>query len=155
MACRINNYDAKTDVYIADLDGGNAKVLMKDMPQYRWYSSDGTYLYVSDCSECLDKIYHSDAYKENINDLSGVAYDFKMQVDVYDKDMNIVDSVKPPFYSFPTEPAYGTGDRMYVTVEDDAGLSLQYWDKTKLGTYHGDEFDLVEVGRITEGSQQE
>lgn len=145
-----HTYDTVTDVYIADLDGSNAKTLFKDMPLYRWYTSDGTYLYVSNCGECLDKIFHSDAYKENINDLSNMQYDFKMQVDVYDHNMELVDTMEPPFHTFPTEPVYGIGDRMYVQTADESGVSLEYWDKTKIGTYHGSEYQLTKAGIIGE-----
>lgn len=150
-----HEYDTIEDVYIADMDGSNAEILLKDMPMYRWYTSDGTYLYVSNCAECLDKIYHSDEFHENKNNLSNMKWDYKLQVDVYNKDMELVDSLEVPYHGIPQEPVYGIGERMYVNTQDDSGVYLEYWDKTKLGTYQGDEYELVEVGKITDVSEEE
>ena len=117
------------------------------MPSYRWYSSDGEYLYVSNCPECLDKFYHSDEFKNNIKNAKKLKYDFEMKVDVYDRNKKLIDTVEPPFHKSPTEPVYCAGDKMYVTVMSDSGdgFSVEYWDKKKLGTYQGKEYQLTEV----------
>ena len=145
-------YDATTDVYIADLDGTNAMVLMKDMPIYRNYYSDGTYLFVSNAPECADKIIQSPEYQNNIAALENRKWDYKVNVDVYDENMEFVDSVEPPFRGIlPYEPVYGIGDRVYVQIEEDSGekISIQYWDKTKLGTYNGSKYELIKVCELT------
>ncbi|MBD5089341.1 MAG: hypothetical protein HDT30_11135 [Clostridiales bacterium] len=140
-------YDATEDVYIADLDGTNAEILLKDIPMYYQFYSDGNYLYVSNCRECEIKIYDSLEYQNNMNNLENMKWDFKLHVDVYNQDMELVDSVEPPFHDFPYEPDYGIGDRVYVKIEDESGdgVSIQYWDKTKIGTYHGDEYKLTKL----------
>lgn len=144
-----HQYDVTTDVYIADLDGANAAVLLKDMPAYRIYSSDGNYLYVSDCSEVLDKIYHSSEYQKKIQNGEKIeaVNDFAVHIDVYDKEMQLVDRMESPFKNFPNELPYGIGDRAYALIENDArdGRYLKYWDKTKIGTYHGNTFEYREV----------
>lgn len=146
------HYDSTTDVYIADLDGSNAEVLIKDVPMYRVCSSDGTYLYVSDYSECITKIVHSSEFKKALenNTISSLKWDYKVNVDIYDKDMELVDSVTSPFHNasaLPTEPSYGIGDKMYIQVANESGdgVSIQYWDKTKIGTYHGSEYKLTKL----------
>lgn len=138
--------DATADVYIADLNGSNAEVLLKDMPMYRSFSSDGNYLYVSNWSECTAKIVLSPEFQESLSD--NTKWDYKVNVDIYDKNMNLVDSVEPPFRDdLPSEQVYGIGDRMYVQVEDESNgqISIQYWDKSKIGTYHGGEYQLTHV----------
>lgn len=144
-----HQYDVTTDVYIADLDGANAAVLLKDMPSYRMYSSDGNYLYVSDCSEALDKIYHSSEYQKKIQNGEKIkaVNDFIVHIDVYDKEMQLVDRMESPFKNFPNELPYGIGDREYALIENDAGDGkvLKYWDKTKIGTYQGNIFEYIEV----------
>lgn len=148
MDCeKIHQYDTTNNVYIADLDGQNATILMKDMPAYRQYSSDGTYLYVSDCPEALDRIYSDSDYQYNINHNVEVDYDFTVNIDVYDKDMELVDHMQSPIKSFPTELPYGIGDRMYVLEynENDDGFNIIYWDKTKLGTYQGQEYSFTKL----------
>lgn len=140
-------FDATEDVYIADLDGSNAEVLLEDIPMHYKTYSDGTYLYVSNCNECLDKIFSSPEYEENINNLKNVKWDFKLHVDVYNQNMELVDSIEPPFHDWPYEPNYGIGDRVYVQQENKSGngVSIQYWDKTKIGTYHGSEYKLTKL----------
>lgn len=143
-------FDATEDVYIADLDGSNIEVLLKDMPMYHSFSSDGTYLYVSNWSECSAKIIHSPEFRENLSDdMENMKWDYKVNVDIYDKDMKLVDSVEPPFHDgLPrNESAYGIGDRMYIQVANESGdgVSIQYWDKTKIGTYHGSEYKLTQL----------
>lgn len=148
MDCaKIHEYDTTNHVYIADLDGRNATVLMKDMPSYRQYSSDGTYLYVSDCPEALDRIYSDSDYQYNINHNVEVEYNFTVNIDVYDKDMELVDRMQSPIKSFPTELPYGSGDRMYVLEHNGDGerFSILYWDKTKLGTYQGKEYSFTQL----------
>lgn len=138
-----NRYDATEDVYIADLDGTNAVVLMEDMSMYRWYSSDGNYLYVSNTPECLDTIYQD----YDPNDDTEKKYEFVQILDVYDKNMELVDSMQAPFHTFPTEPVYGIGDKMYILIQNDTrdGIQIECWDKTKIGTYHGKEYELTKV----------
>ena len=137
-----HQYDLKSDVYLAELDGTNATIFMEDMPSYRWYSSDGTYLYVSDCPEALDRIYHSSDYQYNINQGIKVKHDFTVNIDVYDKNKELVDRMKSPIKDFPTELPYGIGNRMYALQYNETGdgCNIVYWDKTKLGTYKGKEY---------------
>lgn len=137
-------YDAASDLYIADLDGNNAEVLLKDIPQYRWISSDGTYLYISDCPEQLTRIYHNSS---NSDEDPEQKQDAPVTVEVYDRDMKLADTMQAPFHKFPHEPAYGMGDRMYLWRLNDAGDSavLSYLDKSDIGTCHGEEYRLTEV----------
>ena len=143
-----HDYTATKDVYMAELDGTNATVLIKDMPIYRWYSSDGNYLYVSNCPEALDRIYSDPDYIDNMNNNVDVEYDFTVTIDVYDKNMNLVDTMQSPFKDFPAETAYGIGDKMYVAVRKEAGdeVTIEYWDKNELGTIKGKEFSLAKIG---------
>lgn len=148
MDCeKLHQYDAKSNVYTADLDGKNVTVLLKDMPAYREYSSDGTYLYISDCVEALDRIYSDPKYQYNTNHDIKKKYDFTVKIDVYDKKMKRVDQMESPIKSFPTELPYGIGERMYVLEKDKSGngVSLAYWDKKKLGTYHGKEYTFTKL----------
>ena len=74
-------------------------------------------------------------------------YDFTLNIDIYDRDMNLVDTVQAPFHSSPYEPSYGSGDRMYVQVSEESGdtFAIEYWDKTKIGTYQGEEYQLTRI----------
>lgn len=141
-----HQYDAVVDVYMADLDGTNAAVLLEDMPIYRWYSSDGDYLYISNCPENQDKIFNAEDFDSNVDEREK-KHDFEEIVDIYDRNMELVDSVQAPFHTFPTEPVYGIGDRMYIMIDNDSGdgIKLEYWDKTKIGTYQGKEYQLTEL----------
>lgn len=144
---KLHQYDVTREVYIADLDGTNAAVLLEDRPVYRWYSSDGTYLYESDCSEALDRIYHDPDYQYNINHGVEVEYDATVNIAVYDKNMKLVDRMQSPIKDFPTELPYGIGDRMYVLENNEMGdgVNIIYWDKTKLGTYQGKEYSFTKL----------
>ena len=74
-------------------------------------------------------------------------YDFTLNIDIYDRDMNLVDTVQAPYHSSPYEPSYGSGDRMYVQVSEESGdtFAIEYWDKTKSGTYQGEEYQLTRI----------
>ena len=141
------DYDTKTNVYIANLDGTDAKVLLKDMPMYRWFTSDGNYLYVSDCPENIDKIVSSAEFKENSDTEQKLSFQFTTHVDVYDKDMKLIDSMVAPYRDWPYEPAYGIGDQLFLLQQNDAGdkMELYCWDKTQIGSYHGKKYEYKKI----------
>ena len=139
-----HDYDTETNVYIANLDGTDAKVLLENIPMYRWISSDGNYLYVSDCSENMDKVIAKSVSEKTSDEEK--TYQFTTHVDVYDKNMKLVDSMVAPYKDLPTEPAYGIGNRMYIQTynKTEDGMKIMYWDKSKIGTYHGKTYEFTE-----------
>jgi len=116
------------DVYIAELDGSNLELFMKDVPKYTKFTNDGTYLYRTNAYEVA----------------RGYAERDELMYEVYNKQLEKVDTFKPMttliFYDvFPV----GT-DVMYLTYsnpdEDDPYWGVVRWDK-KIGTYQGGPID--------------
>lgn len=145
-----HQYDKTTNLYIADLDGNNPSVLLNDVPAYQVYSSDGDYLYVSNVAELEDRVFHSEAYKKKLE--AGEDYVAKenvaVKIKIYDRDMNLVDEMKTKKMDFPRELPYGIGNRQYVINQDGDKITLKYWDKNNIGTYHGDTFEYTPIAEM-------
>ncbi len=110
--------DGKTNSYIADLDGSNVELFQKDIIQGERYISDGKYLYISDSIF----VFVGNAEKASYR--------------VYDKDMNLVDTLGMPF-SVDQEIGMEEGAYVFWENEDSTGVDLTFFDKSTLGTYHG------------------
>lgn len=131
--------------YIADLDGSNAEVFMEDIGQGFTFLSDGKYLYLSNLNMVCRGFDKEDAsYK------------------IYDKNLNLADTVKVPFQSPWGDVAIGTPEAMYMnykkkesgegkvnnqkgTEEEESEWGVSYWDKSKIGTYDGSTFEMTEI----------
>lgn len=116
------------DWYIEELDGSNPEIFMKDIPKYTKFTSDRTYLYLTNAYAVARGSAERDA----------------LMYEVYNKDLEKVDTFKPMtnliFYDiFPV----GT-DVMYLPYsnpdEDNPYWGVVRWDK-KIGTYQGDPID--------------
>lgn len=130
--------------YIADLDGSNAEMFMEDVGQGLMFHSDGKYLYLS-----------------NIN-MVWRGYDKSEECyKIYNKDLNLVDTVKLPFKPPFGDVSVGTSESMYLNYEktksgkkeEDGGeekmekdeWGVMYWDKGNIGSYHGDAFEMTHI----------
>ncbi|RKI42800.1 hypothetical protein D7V86_04775 [bacterium D16-51] len=131
--------------YIADLDGTNAEVFMEGVGQGLAFLSDGKYLYLS-----------------NINMVYQGHDKGKRTYKIYDKNLKLVDTVK-----LPVEPiadiAIGTPEFMYILEgtgngekapedetetkegQEETEWGVSYWDKSKIGSYQGDTFELTDI----------
>lgn len=120
-------------VYIAELDGGEPRPLLEDIPQVSYFFSDGEYLYLFDdwMPEIDDWLTNPGLYT------------------VYDKDLNIVDTFRAPVmpHGRPVRLPVGEKDRMYYLYEDEENdtWSLMYWDKSGIGSYHGKTISMTEI----------
>ena len=155
-----HEYDKTTNLYIADLDGKNPSILLKDVPQYQRYSSDGEYLYSSNSVEVLDRLFHSEEYKKKLK--AGEEYCVKeelaVQIKIYDKDMKLVDEIQtPPNKELPHELPYGIGNRQYVIAKEKDKVILKYWDKEKIGNYHGDTMKYTKIAEteVAQNSEED
>ncbi len=118
------------DWYIAELDGSNAQVFMKDIPQGEWLFSDGRYLYRSNKSLVERGI----VQQEN-------------PYLVYDEDLEAIDSFRFPFQIY-LDPPIGAADRMYIQYrgeEDDGTWGVRYWDKSVIGRCGGSTVEMKEI----------
>lgn len=130
--------------YIADLDGTNAEIFMEGVGQGLTFLSDGKYLYLS-----------------NINMVYQGHDKGKRTYKIYDKNLKLVDTV-----GMPVEPiadiAIGTPEFMYIYRDTGIGgkesegeteaeegkeaeWGISYWDKSKIGSYHGDAFEMTDI----------
>lgn len=127
--------------YMADLDGTHKKVFMERVEQGMKFFSDGKYLYLS-----------------NLNLVQSGKEKGNGKYKIYDKDLKMVDSVTLPFDMAYGAPAIGDSKRMYMLyekeLEDDKGeeteneeveWGVSYWDKSKIGSYHGDAFEMTDI----------
>ena len=120
-------------VYLAELDGGNPMPLLENIPQAGYFMSDGEYLYLFDdwMPEIDDWLANPGLYT------------------VYDKDLNIVDTFRAPVMpnGRPVRLPVGEKNRMYYLYEDKENdiWSVMCWDKSKIGSYHGETFSMTEI----------
>lgn len=134
--------DYVNTVYLADLDGSNAEVFMENIPQGTQFISDGQYLYLSNSS------------------LVSSGYGETQQYQVYDANLKLVDTLGMPSESFfhPEmsflnflDPEIGPADGMYMFLkkEDGSGAELSYFDKSTIGTYHGETIQYTKIADWT------
>ncbi len=128
--------------YAADLDGSNIEVFMENIGQGLLFLSDGKYLYLS-----------------NLNMVSRGYDKGEGTYKIYDKDLNLVDTVKVPFKPSFGDVAIGTSKYMYFNYvkeksdkeaeEEKNGEEVEWgvscWDKSKIGSYHRDAFDMTDI----------
>lgn len=147
------DYMEPTTWYIADLDGSDVEGFMEDedIGQGLMFLSDGKYLYLSNVNMVwrgYDK--GEETYK------------------IYDKNLELVDTVKLPFKPSFGDVAVGTPETMYLnyektesdkeeTDEEKADIGkeegeeketewgVMYWDKSKIGSYHGSAFETTDI----------
>lgn len=128
-------------VYSANLDGSDPQIFMENFPQGDQILSDGKYLYLTN---------HNRVTRMGGGD---VLYQ------VLDEDLNEVDTFTMP-YEWPCYIRIGDPDMrfdIYYETEgaedenvdmDDAvitGWGVNCWDKTTIGSYHGEPFAYTEI----------
>ena len=120
------------------------EVFMENIGQGLLFLSDGKYLYLS-----------------NINMVYQGHDKGKRTYKIYDKNLKLVDTV-----GMPVEPiadiAIGTPEFMYIYRDTGIGgkesegeteaeegkeaeWGISYWDKSKIGSYHGDAFEMTDI----------
>ncbi len=110
--------DGISNSYTANLDGSNVEVFQKEKVQGEVYISDGKYLYISN-SPLVVRGYEEEEYYH-----------------VYDQEMNLIDTMKMPFEGDP-EVGMEEGAYIFWLNDDNTGVELDFFDKSKIGTYQG------------------
>ena len=125
-----------SDYYIAELDGSNPELFMKDIPYYYKFASDGIYLYLTNV----------DAVVEGSENEDVIIYE------VYNKEREKIDVFQPttklrfygilPLGTNAMYLQYSSGD------ENDPSWGIVRWDK-QIATYHGEPIDkdIVDIPR--------
>lgn len=114
--------------YTAALDGSDLKLFRDDVPYEYNFSSDGKYLYMN----------NSFAVDNGLSDEEEIYL-------VYDSNGEQIDSFRLPFDSY-LAIAPGDPDRYYsVYYTDDSQWGVMYWDKSGIGSYHGNEFQVTDI----------
>lgn len=117
----------KVDIYIAELDGSDSKVLLEDVPQGFRMMADDNYLYLTNTALVIRGEAEQQIYQ------------------VYDTDMQLVDTMEIT-YLMPYDGAIGDANGFYFfkgVGEDD--IDLVYFDKSTIGTYQGAPFSYTKV----------
>ena len=123
--------DYKMPVYIANLDGTNPKILFESMEQGKEFFSDGKYLYISNCGLVEEKL------------------EKKIFYDVYDGNLNKVDTFGMP-YSSVQDVTIGEEAGLYFTMtrKGMTGTTLEYFDKSKIGTCNKKAFPIEDIAYV-------
>ncbi len=116
--------DDKKDIYISNLDGTNSELIYYDVDEFIQYTSDGEYLYCSNAK----KLY---AYEEEL----------PVQIQIYDKQLNVIDEFKLPFIYYGHMGYY---DNLYITLfhTGENIYTLEKFDKSQIGNINGEEIIL-------------
>ena len=114
---------AKGHVYMSDLDGGNPEVILEDVPQGTRLIADEDYLYLANTAFVIREGEERQIYQ------------------VYDKEMQLVDSIGIP-YTSPKDREIGYAEGFYYlkNISDDK-IALVYFDKSTIGTHQGKDFE--------------
>lgn len=115
--------DEPTDIYCAEPDGSNPRIVLSNVPLFYMLQSDGKYFYTNNFSmyETFGK-----SEKEPIQAMFA-----------YDTDLKQVDTIGYPENDQWEIPAIGGQNYYYEHFSDDEGWGLKVWDKSLIGTYNG------------------
>ncbi|MCM1104852.1 MAG: hypothetical protein NC409_12195 [Clostridium sp.] len=121
-------------LYIADLDGSNAEVLMEDVPMGYNVRSDGRYLYLTN------------SFMATMGEIGQMDYEEEKKFWVYDENLNLADTfVLPEIRLFGTPPI-GDPEQMFIIYRDDNdGWGLLRFDKSAIGSCGGAEIGLTVI----------
>ncbi len=136
----INQTYGDIRIYVTDLDGSNPELLMDDVPYGTYIYSDETWLYMTN--------YYAMVMGE----------DDEQYYKVYDSGLNLVDTFVSPFESV-WSTCIGMAEGTYfwtvgsgsIAVDEDGNttgyrsMTLQFFDKSDIGTLDGAEFTYSEV----------
>ena len=118
---------AKTDIYIAELNGSDAKILLSDVPQGCRIMTDDDYLYLTNTALVIRGEEEKQIYQ------------------VYNKELQLVDTMEVP-YTIPNDIAMGDEKGFYffkgISEED---VDLLFFDKSTIGTYQGAPFSYTKI----------
>lgn len=138
----LNSFDfasdapANNDWYVAELDGSNPEIFMRDIPRYSLFASDGTYLYLTNAHKVARG-------KEEADNLT---------YEVFDKNLEKIDTFKPPTTIVFNEILPLGTDTMYLQYsggdENSTDWGVLRWDK-QIGTYQGSPIDkdIIDIPR--------
>ncbi len=125
-------------LYIADLDGSNMEVFLEDAVYGDYYYSDGKYLYVSNYALVARGLEEEEYFQ------------------VYDSDMNLVDTFTIPFDGT-WNVGIGREEGIYFwtygenDLDEDGetilSMSLNLFDKGSIGSLDGGAFEYSEVAK--------
>lgn len=125
------DYGSESAYYLTELDGTNPVLYKKDGKFGEQSFSDGKYLYINNSLLLLDK-------------------DATEIYQVYDKDLNLVDTMKFPFRGF-GNPPIGDQDLMLFTIQENENenvCDIEYLDKNNIGKHNGEIFKLENLNSI-------
>lgn len=113
----------KEHVYMSDLDGRNPEVILEDVEQGTRLIADEDYLYLANTAFVIREGEERQIYQ------------------VYDKEMQLVDSIGIP-YTSPKDREIGYADGFYYfnRISEDK-IALLYFDKSTIGTHQGKDFE--------------
>ena len=119
------------NIYMMDLDGGNPRIVLRDIPQGYYIGSDGRYFY-------LTNAFNTAFGKKELDPVKTFW--------VYDADFQLVDTFTVPdtavgFF----DPPLGEPDCQYLTVQEEDRWGLQIWEKSGIGSYDGAAYEQKTV----------
>lgn len=132
--------------YTVSLDGTDVQPLFES-PNLSRIFADEKYLYVTDSIGWPDELgtYH-DVYDENLNKIDSFKvpsfFDVDLPVGTAQRVISVFESSKPPADTGPDSIHIPNG---FVDGESVSCWGVMIWDKSKLGTYNGGEisFDMI------------
>lgn len=120
-------FHGEVDVYMAELDGSNPRIILEDVKQGTRLIADENYLYLSNTAFVLREGEERQIYQ------------------VYDKELQLVDSIGIPYTSAKDrEIGYADGFYYFKNMGEDK-MALVFFDKSTIGTHQGKDFVYEEV----------
>ncbi|MBP3678101.1 MAG: hypothetical protein J6I97_07135 [Agathobacter sp.] len=118
---------AKTDIYISELDGSDAKVLLEDVLQGSRILTDEKYIYLTNTAFVIRGEEEKQIYQ------------------VYNTQMQLVDTIEM-IYTTPSDRAIGDASGFYFFMEvNEDDVDLLFFDKSTIGSYQGKAFSYTKI----------
>lgn len=120
-------YLSSRNIYIGELDGSGADVLLTDVPQGYVVRTDGEKLYLT----------NDFMIERGIEEGDRIFW-------IYNSEMELVDTCCLPDDKCGTKPI-GGAQYQYIKVVQEEGFEVWKWDKGKIGSYQGSTIDLTKI----------